>query len=66
MSNADSPTPPAKTRLFGMLLPASLDAQLTEIATRLNLTKSGVARLALERGLPIVDNGFSQIERPEA
>lgn len=39
------------SRIFGMQLPQELDDALTEAASRHNLTKSGIARMALARGL---------------
>jgi hypothetical protein len=67
MSNATPLSPPSpKTRLFGMQIPEELDALLTESAARHNLTKSGIARLALERGLVVVNEQLSQPERSEA
>lgn len=53
---------PAKTRLFGMQIPIELDALLSESASRHNLTKSGIARMALERGLPILNDQLTSSE----
>jgi hypothetical protein len=49
-----SPTPIAKNRLFGMQIPTELDTQIGDAARRHNLTKSAVARMAIERGLPVL------------
>ena len=54
MPDAITPTPPAKNRLFGMQIPQELDDQLTEVSRRHGLTKSGIARMAIERGLVIL------------
>lgn len=54
-TQADQPTAAAKNRLFGVQISAELDAQLAESAKRYNLTKSGIARLALERGLVVLN-----------
>jgi len=48
-----------KARVFGMQIPPELDDQLTEAAARLHLTKSGLARLALARGLLVVEEQLS-------
>ena len=54
--------PPPRTRLFGMQIPADLDATLGETARRHNLTKSGIARLALARGLAILNEQLQSDE----
>jgi predicted transcriptional regulator len=54
MSDAEKNTLPAKSRLFGMQIPNELDDQLTEVSRRHCLTKSGIARMALERGLTVL------------
>ena len=45
-----------------MQLPAELDEALTEAATRHNLTKSGIARMALSRGLSLLNE---QLQTPQ-
>ena len=37
-----------------MQLPTDLDERLSHAAKKLNLTKSGVARMALDRGLAVI------------
>lgn len=59
MPDAITPTPTAKSRLFGMQIPQELDDQLTEVSRRHGLTKSGIARMAIERGLAVL---ASQLE----
>ena len=48
------------SRIFGMQLPAELDAALTQAASRHNLTKSGIARMALARGLSLLNEQLTQ------
>lgn len=57
----DTKEPAPKTRLFGMQIPAELDTELTEAASSLNLTKSAVARMALQKGLPFVIGKLEKI-----
>jgi len=54
MSDSKSTTPTPKNRLFGMQIPPELDEQLTEVSRRHGLTKSGIARMAIERGLVVL------------
>jgi len=54
MTEATTTTPAEKGRLFGMQIPADLDAELSRASAKLNLTKSALARLALQRGLVVV------------
>ena len=55
-TESESPTPAAKTRLFAMQIPTEMDETLGDVSRRHNLNKSAVARMALERGLPILIN----------
>ena len=67
MSNATPPTPTtSKPRLFGMQISEDLDAKITDAAVRNGLTKSGIARLAIERGLIVLNEQLGQPERSEA
>ena len=43
-----------KPRLFGCQISAELDAEITHAAEKTGLTKSGVARLAMQRGIVVV------------
>jgi len=55
MSDAESPTDDAqKSRVLGFQIPSELDAQLADAAIRLHLSKSSVARLAVQRGLTVL------------
>jgi len=55
MSDAESPTDDAqKSRVLGFQIPSELDAQLADAAIRLHLSKSSVARLAVQRGLAVL------------
>ena len=39
-----------------MQIPAELDEKLSEASRQHNLTKSGIARLAIERGLVVLND----------
>ena len=54
MPDETLPTPIVKNRMLGMHIPQELDDQLTEVARRHGLTKSGIARMAIERGLVVL------------
>lgn len=55
MSDAESPTDDAmKARILGFQISAELDAEIADAAVRLHLSKSSVARLAVQRGLVVL------------
>jgi hypothetical protein len=49
-----------------MQISEDLDAKITDAAVRNGLTKSGIARLAIERGLIVLNEQLGQPERSEA
>jgi predicted transcriptional regulator len=55
MSNDVSTTTTQAAKTFGFQISEDLEARLTAAATALQLSKSGVARLAIERGLPVLE-----------
>jgi hypothetical protein len=55
MSDAEYPTDDLqKSRVLGFQISPELDAEIADAATRLHLSKSSVARLAVQRGLVVL------------
>lgn len=63
MADADPATD--KPRVLGFQIPESLENELIHAAEKLHLSKSSVARLALQRGLTVLLEQLSQ-EGPTA
>ena len=55
MSNDVSTTTTQAVKTFGFVISEELETRLTTAATALQLSKSGIARLAIERGLPVLE-----------
>ena len=55
MPDAETPTTNRpKPRIMGFQIPAELDAAINDAASRLQLSRSSVARLACQRGLSVL------------
>ena len=59
MANDVSTTTTTANKTFGFQISEELEARLSKAATELHLSKSGIARLAIERGLPILESQLS-------
>ena len=66
MATDDSTTTTNPSKTFGFQISEELEARLSKAATELQLSKSGIARLAIERGLPILESQLSKELEPVA